>query len=449
MSKHKPAKYSSVFAGRAEREIHGASLSIRFNKGLHAVLEDYLTISKNRTRDPFPILKLQSHLLIDLIMAESAVKSYKSQLKEATIQAEKQPENLATKELCGLLDGEIMIHQGIQNAIRDIADGLAWRLFDYDRTTIYMLADKPSGKHLSHEGLQEEAIALERKYDSLESVTILNDLTHCLKVGDLTTCIGDDEFEITEVKSEGRRSGRITRQRKEMNRIVNFLNTGKEAKGQTQYVIRDIDVTPTTYFARMQELINSARREGGSWMRYGDMLVASCIHWPTAIQHEREKIDSISREAYEAGLAPLNRGDVVIPTIGREKYRFVRNLAPYSVFPINHRDRVELATGAMFIQTMVNVSSFVRLVESNGWRVKKPLEGYMKEAEEGKTPDAIVTVSKGGVSIQVPWVWLGRISQEFMRPETAVSALEAILEEGSGPPAHNYVNFKGEAKIWD
>jgi hypothetical protein len=445
----KKPKFSQKVVARkqqSEKELRGISLSFRFARGVLSSLEDYLYCSRIRRDEPYPLLKLQLHLLLDLILWEDTVSKYKHQKNEAEAKAAADPTNTEAKELIAALEDEIILHQHHIRAIREIGDGLAWRLFGYDRGILYSLADRPARKHIDLKGLQAECIEFERKWDSFDAITVMNDLTHCLKLGDLTTRRGSDEFELTEVKTEGKKGGRITRQRQALRETVEFLNTGSKLEAGIRLEIRELDITPRSHFAGLHELIEKAGSHGAAWRKFDDILTVSCMDVTSAV---KEKPKSIMDAAHEAGLAPENNGDQVLLCPSTERFEFVRNYAPYSIYPIPDLARVKLATGAMVLFHYLNLSAFFRFLESRGWRCIKTMEEFEKEAAEGKVSEAIAVVQKGPLSIQIPWTWIGRMWIEFLDAETIFDILEATLKAGPTVPVLAHTNLKGEASIWD
>jgi hypothetical protein len=448
----KKPKFSQRLVARKqqdEKELRGVSLSFRFAKGVLSTLADYVYLSRLRREEPYPLLKLQLHLLLDLILWEDAVSKYKRQKQAAEARVSADSKDDEAKNLVEALEAEIVIHQHHLRAIRDIGDGIAWRLFGYDRAVLYTLADRPARKHIDLRGLQAEGIEFETKFDSLESITVMNDLTHCLKIGDLTTRRGSDTFELTEVKSNGKKSGRITRQRQALRETVEFLNDGSREERGFRLEIRELNLAPKTHFTDLRALIETAGTEGAAWKAFDDILTVACLDIPKAVEFGKEKTKAILDAANASALAPEAKGEQVFFCPSTDRYRFVRNYAPYSIYPIPDLARVKLATGAMVLFQYLNLSAFMRFLKSKGWECIKPLEEFVKEAGEDKEPEAVAIVKKGPLALQIPWTWVGRLWIEFTSAETVLDILEATSKEGSSAPTLALSNLKGEATIWD
>jgi hypothetical protein len=68
----------------------------------------------------------------------------------------------------------------------------------------------------------------------------LNDLTHFLKLGDVTIRHGADQFELIEVKKGHKTSGRITRQRQNLRQTLALLDARELDVEEGRVVITDV-----------------------------------------------------------------------------------------------------------------------------------------------------------------------------------------------------------------
>jgi hypothetical protein len=199
-----------VFNEKRRRQLQSAAGSALLPEEIEMMLEDQLHITLVRRDSPLPLFKVQMSMLADLVSSEHAISHY----KRAKPEQQPQPgSNVQDKdkleEGLRLIDREIHFHQAICRAVRDIGDGIAWRLFDYDRVTLTMIANRPASKHINLAGLEPELIEFSRAFDSRKGAAVLNDLTNFLKLADVTVRKDDGTFELVEVKAGHKSSGRL------------------------------------------------------------------------------------------------------------------------------------------------------------------------------------------------------------------------------------------------
>lgn len=416
------------------------------------VLEDYLHISLVRRQNGFPLFKLQMNLLEDLVLTEKAISAYKQERKE---RQEKLSGGVADKgqledEIRGI-ERELHLHEAQSRAIRDIADGIAWRLFDYDRAILCEMANRPGNKHINLQGIEAELHEFGQVFNSKEGLAILNDLTHFLKLGDVTIRKDTGTFEIVEVKKGHKTSGRITRQKQDLRRTIAFFNTGKRDDEEGQIIISELDLVPDTYHTNVRTIIERAEKTGTAVERIGDHLIIQCTDFLKANDLGLEAAEAILPSAFDWADDWRKKGDLVLDFLSQEKYLNVRNYAPFSVFPLPETARVKLMTGAMWLIVFVNVSAVLRYIVDRGWKLVMAPHDYMEEYKKSGTLGTgfAAKLSQGPLSTQVPWVWFGRLGFEFLKPRTLAEMLEAILAGGPTEGTLSFVNLSGEPRIWD
>src|SRR5438876_1635242 len=148
------------------------------------VLEDYLAISRQRRSTFLPLVKLQLHMLEDLMTVEHMIAEYKRR-KESLEADPPAPGSPGARDI-EIIEREMYFYRAEQRALRDIADGIVWRLLEYDRALIYELATRSATKHIQVEGLDAELREFAHGLDSGQGIPVLNDLTNVLRLGDVT-----------------------------------------------------------------------------------------------------------------------------------------------------------------------------------------------------------------------------------------------------------------------
>ncbi len=418
----------------------------------HMVLEDHLRTSLIRRNTFLPLFKLQMNLLQDLVLAEKAIAAYKERIEEHKEKISvDDPGREKLQEELPWMQRELHFHEAERRAIRDIADGIAWRLFDYDRAVLHELANRPGKKHINLEGIAAEVHEFGQVFNSREGIAVLNDLTNFLKLGDITIRKDSGTFEMVEVKGGTKKSGRIARQKQHLRQTVDFFNAGEQETDKGRFVITELDVTPETFHPHIRRIIEKAQDKGSAVDRIGDHLIVDCTDFPKSVEYDIEEMRKIMGRARDWAEDWQKTGDVVRPFLSQDKYLVVRYFAPCSIFPYPEIVRVKLMTGALWLHSYVNLSAVLRYLEQKGWKLIKSPNEHFEEIERIGTEKSPgwATVRKGPLTSELPWGWLGRLGYEFLKPRTLLNALEAHLAAGSSDAAMIFPNFSGEFKVWD
>ncbi|MGA7218041.1 MAG: hypothetical protein WBX38_06990 [Candidatus Sulfotelmatobacter sp.] len=216
----KPGKYGRAFDWRMS---HGseplsneaaAGMSRLSSSDFPDILEDFLSISRKRQQNPTALARLQVHMLEELLIQEAAVKQYRERLGELESTRESNAAGEFEKEI-KFTKGQRFFYRMYANAIRAIGDGIAWRAFGYDRAAM-RLSERETKQHLSNEGTIYELREWSYHFETGSGIAILNALTNCLAIGDVTVVGHDGSIEIVEVKSSRTKSSRKVRQRQAM-----------------------------------------------------------------------------------------------------------------------------------------------------------------------------------------------------------------------------------------
>jgi hypothetical protein len=288
-------------------------------------------------------------------------------------------------------------------------------------------------------------------FQSREGVAILTDLTHFLKLGDLIIKKDDGTYKIVEVKKGHKSSGRITRQRQEMRRTVEFLNTGEKEHGGVRFVIQDAEITPQTVHSNIKALLARSQKNGAVFEKIGDYLILYCCDAHRLGEIGLEQAQELFENAQRHTDKLLDQGDIVLPFFTDDRYMNVQNSVPISIFPFPESARVKLITGATYLSTFVNVSAVLRYFAARGWTIVATPEECLRHAEEQnpRVEPIIAKIRKGPRTVQLSYHLVARIGYEFWKPRTLVDMCEVPLDPATEQQAWRFTNLTGEAEIWD
>jgi len=179
-------------------------------------------------------LVLQEQLLATLMRIEKNVRRHRSELEEIRrylsmgreVSIDK-PEANRAKRAIALHRTRIKEYQLLLVTFRGIGDGLAFTYLD--KWDIKQLALKERSGFISGKSGLKFELKILRLAFSLGNVALLNDLTNCLRHGDITI-LSKGRRLFVEAKSGRRQDTRAKRQESKLKDIVHYLTSGKSDK---------------------------------------------------------------------------------------------------------------------------------------------------------------------------------------------------------------------------
>ena len=161
--------------------------------------------------------------------------------------------------------------KAIHHLMRDVGDGIAWRTLRYDRRAFTVLgAGERVGRVAVGIGRDAELAALAHLWEEEAEFAIHNDMTNCLRHGDLTAVRdagGRVEVTIYEVKAG---TSRDEAQLRRLNRATELLRSHLGSSGAGDGGILRVTPVPVryeTFLADLRGLVERAKEVGFDWMR--------------------------------------------------------------------------------------------------------------------------------------------------------------------------------------
>jgi hypothetical protein len=304
------------------------------------LLFDLFCASRQMQKDPQAILDFQ-RLVCRLLLRFQQMKADREQ----------------AGDLVGLTTAKRLIL-----LVKQIMDSLVWRVLDYRRIDIQLLAEHNQTGHLDQTAESDLALA-QQTVDEESAIVLVNDFTNLLRYGDLTVIRGD-QYEGKENKSSksGKKSGRAKRQRDQLEEILRFLRTGTRLtkEGEREYIFK-APVPMRAYLSNIAELIDQAKQaENGYSQKQLSDAVAVEAYWsqaPIALSQRSFPFDA------ELLLPP-------IPFIWFSNVTIldqpIRRCAPYGVFPFDDRTCFELMTGEVILNAVLHLGHLRRHYQQYG-----------------------------------------------------------------------------------
>jgi len=259
-----------------------------------------------------------------------------------------------------LLDRKLFAHGRRIDILRLLGTSLAYSFLD--RTTILNLGANPPPRSylIDKEGLSTEIKAFNQLSSSNGSVVILNDITNCLTIGDITR-VQNDQLELYEVKSSSTdRPVLKTRQINRMKTATDFLNKQIESGPGYQKRILDVESEETHNWKYLLEVLADAKTDGFSYK-----IVEGCLAY---IAYRTDSVDL--EEAVERAELPWSKASsaLLVGSLGRHIEGL--NVRPLTLFPLEVGTTLDILFGRIKFITLLNLVPFAELFKKRGFEVR-------------------------------------------------------------------------------
>lgn len=420
--------------------------------------------------NPYNLLALQIAFAKTIAGIEAVITEGKRQLR---IAKDKKDEKRVKDIEIGITS-----NRQITRIIKTIADGLAWRVLDFDRPFMRVMAEPqkyPGSVALGskeYEKLEEKAIVITA---TRKSRMLLNDLTYFLRIGDLTE-VGKKTI-IWESKKSGRqfksvytvfRKGKSQKLSQQMKKLVHaqVVRDFREIPlGSNSVIIMDLPFKFDNYLNEVASVIKEAREKFFSTRQLSECLIVSCTDQEQMINHAIktkehiwEKFDDKHKWNNKDSITAYSNLDSFYDKGGD----FFRTSTPYSVYPFNNDDVMGLMSGKLFLKSQLNMTEVKRMFIKAKWNVidrdvdkaLKSMERVIPKIRSGKHPhayidDTIFTIKRGPFNLKIPMYWVTRIATEFMKPEVLLKHAEAIYQTSVLGKSRKVQPFiLGEKEVW-
>ncbi|MDD4938412.1 MAG: hypothetical protein PHX34_05425, partial [Candidatus Shapirobacteria bacterium] len=242
-----------------------------------------LLIDSRKRLTPEKLLNLQFEIANKIILAEKEI-SYFSE----SANRNKHNSEWYTREL----------HKMVRNILKSIADGIAWRYLNFDRARLRKMADHPQVGHLKKGTIDEMKEALEIVKLHPDCHIILNDITNCLRYGDLTVIDKKNRtYYIDEVKGGIAKDSRKIKQKNDLKKLLDMFNSKKIIIGDK---VADLVKTPgqiTNFLEVVHQLIKEAKvsKSGILSKRLSPYIWIECIVTDTYFENIKkgEKVERL------------------------------------------------------------------------------------------------------------------------------------------------------------
>lgn len=400
-------------------------------------LEEILKESRNREISAIDLLKLQYKIAQKMIFCEKQIAVFKNVSDRG-----KRNNEWESRE----------IYKAHRKMLKDVMDGIAFRLLNFERPVLRQLAGHNQTGHLT-EGFVKELEKAEYIVNKTGFYVILNDLTNFLRYGDLTI-ISQEGIMIDEVKTNSPIKGN---QKKALDEIIDKLNKKVIKIGEQTAKYIKIPGKPTSFHDQVEFIINKSKQnsEGIYAKRVSPYLWISSIYIPQIVKYFKQ-----TNKLPNYPVSPFPKEDISSPINSLMFFdEFSPNIMPYSTFPFSEKTICEIMTGQIQLKMVINEKELIKTFRGKGWNVirpsKKDIVAIYDSDNIEKIKDAIIdptfqyNFKKGKFSCKIPNEVLLRIQTEFRSAKSVIDELEGIMNATvDGIPRNVVTNFSKECLIW-
>lgn len=388
---------------------------------------------------PIDLLKLQIEIANEIKICEKNISFFKEKADRKTQNSE-----WFTRE----------VYKSLSRGLKQISDGIAWRYLSFNRSAIRKLSDHPITGFLADTFIKEikeaeEIIRLTNRH------VLLNDLTNCLRFGDLTV-IGENEVSIAEVKSGNKDGGKNLKQKHKLDEVLEMLNKKKICiLGETAEVI-DIPGNTENFLGQVSIVINKALKSNtGTYSeRFSPYLWVSVTSVDGYIEACKQSLEAIifPESPFKKSIYFLPKGNLTTYDL------FGPSKIPYTVYPFEDEIIAKIITGQIHIKCFIGETEILKSINSKGWKLNLPSKEIFDEftnmnsierRKVSSNPKYQPTLERGNFYTTIPWVVLYRIDLEFLSVKPLINMAEHIKETYQDTGLGGFTSdFKEEKSMW-
>lgn len=411
------------------------------------VIEDYIEISKKRKDNKLAMFKLQIELMGDIVNVNNAIKAYIKLVEDPEHRKQEFPDVENIDKSVEYWEQEIKSNKILLNALKDIGDGIAWRVLNYDRSLVYNMSvnNEDSGPLTLNLGLMTELHSLGDFANDPEVINfVYHGITNFLLISDLTIVYRNGEINFVEVKSGKNPRGKSWKERlkRQEEKAKNIADIGNKSKGESSKVdveFRLIDKKPKTILDKIDTLIKKVKDKEMVTQVFNSYFGIAIVNYSntddqTSVVERFKNLETQIRKSDK---------DIFISPNSVEGFIFSPNKAPLSVHPFNSEDIANILMGKYMVFYFFNVSQFMREIEKHGWIVSD----IIYNRKENNDP-SLFSVTKENLTMKVPPLLTSRAIYEGLSVDSMVEIFEDSYRRGASKSGYVFYGFEKEKYLW-
>lgn len=448
MSVEKPKYKHTTYFRKSDIDNIGYSIWTPTIKDWRDVIEDYIEISKRRKINKLAMFKLQIDILGDILLINDTIKGYIKLVEQPEERKIRFPDIETNEKNVEYWESEIKTYKIILNALKDIGDGIAWRILNYDRSLVYNMCinNEDPGPLNINQGLLTELHSLGDFSNDPKVINfVYHAITNFLLISDVTIVLNNGDVNFVEIKGGKNPRGKSWKERlaRQKEKAVNIVKIGNESEGESskeKVKFRLIDNKPQTILDRLDTLLKRVKDKYIITQVFNSYLGIALVNFENAsdkIPFE-EKFKNLTNQIKKT------EKDILVYPNSIENFVFSPNRAPLSIHPFNSEDIANILLGKYVINYFFNVSQFIKEIEKRGWKVSDILYERKNNIDQ-----SMFSVNKDRLTMKVPPTLTARAIYEGLSVDSIVQIFEDALRRG--PVDLEYAVFYGydkEKYLW-
>lgn len=286
------------------------------------------------------------------------------------------------KKLLAVSPDEDMAIQRTRNkylnlAYRQIADSIAWRELGFDRFNARVLAQGRSAGHLTNKvGAARELNFAKDVAVQLNQSVLINDVTNCLLVGDVTCIASSGMPYIFEAKTNVIKSAKSVMEkfnagkqldRKQEPRLViaqTMLFSRTYRDGNTRIPVFDIEHTASDHLPAVHKILREATITGAARGLVAPYLYVEALDLSTLSMDSKPRPDK-SFEGTPIGISSNYDRLVML-----HNKNVPRSHVPYANFPFDTDIITKLIMGTLYVNSYIIKEPLVAAFAKYGWQLR-------------------------------------------------------------------------------
>jgi hypothetical protein len=371
--------------------------------------------------------------------------------------AEEQPKPIAAireqQQVLARVVGQEALMKAVHHALREVGDGIAWQALRYDRRAFSVLGEgERVGRLAGGVGREAEFRALAELWVNEGVFAIHNDMTNCLRHGDLTgirNVEAEPEVTIYEVKAG---HSHDEAQLRRLDRATALLRTHLDPTGGAEGKTLRVTVVPErydTFLAALPALIEQAKADGFAWMLPHPCMLVGAVDYRVWGHGSADDFNArFQARRKEAGW-PSDEPDTLNWTSSmrrlRDRHESFSSLAPFTIFPLPADDVADIVMGPIDLFFCLHLRRLEEALNRDDIRVqvaRPPASGGL-----------FLEASRRERGVTVPPHLREQMMAELVTPDCIFAAVQHVLDQNEARPGEAYdsriVVFADERGIWE